>query len=603
MSAVETCKTVSFGCLAAMSIFGSTLAAADEKKVAAPVAKPAAAAPKAAGAPAMAPKAAGAPAVAPHGPSTTTAGHGPTTTTAGHGPTTTTTGHGPTTTTPGRPGTATTIARPGEPAGMAGVPAGRSGATAGGGHPGGIAPSSPRTATGRPPNGSNVVQGRNGNEVRMRPDGHPGDVHVANRGMDIHHGLNGNRTVEVTRGERRIFAERGGRGFVESRYRFGDREYGHRTYYYHGRAYDHFYHGYYYRGGYVEMYTPAYYYAPAFYGWAYNPWASPVPYAWGFAGNPWYGYYGPYFAPYPVYPSASYWLTDYLISQTLAASYQARVDAQQPLAANAFAEGAAPLAPEVKGLISAEVQRQIAISNAEAQTAAQNAAPNPALSGVQATLGDNISHIFVAGRAIDLVDATATECAISEGDALQLVPPTPPEATSANLIVLSSKGGKECRKGAQVSVAVADLQDMQNHLRETIDQGLGELQTKQGKGGLPALPPSATAPGAKALFAAAAPPPDPTAATQINEQLNEADRAEKEVLAEAAPPAASGAIAAPAPPPPAAPPTTISIGQTIDEVSGAMGQPLRVVDLGPKKIYVYRDMKITFKDGKVSDVQ
>ena len=91
----------------------------------------------------------------------------------------------------------------------------------------------------------------------MRADGRPGDVHVANRGMDIHHGLNGSRRVEVTRGDRRIVAERGGRGYVESRYRYGGREYGHRSYYYHGRAYDHFYHGYDYRGGYVEMYTPA----------------------------------------------------------------------------------------------------------------------------------------------------------------------------------------------------------------------------------------------------------------------------------------------------------------------------------------------------------
>jgi hypothetical protein len=585
MKAVETCKALAFLCLAAVLIYGSSLAAADEKKPPAPKA--------AAAKPAAAPAAHAAPAggAAPHGPAAPAAGHGPTTTTAGHGPTTTTTGGAAT----ARPGGANTTARPG------------TAPTAAGSHPG-VAASSPHSAAGRPPNGSNVVSGKNGNEVRMRADGRPGDVHVANRNMEIHHGLSGNRRVEVTRGDRRIVAERGGRGYVESRYRYGGREYGHRSYYYNGRAYDHFYHGYYYRGGYVEMYTPAYYYAPAFYGWAYNPWLSPVPYAWGFAGNPWYGYYGGYFAPYPVYPSASYWLTDYLISQTLAASYQARVDAQQQVGANAYAEqGAAPLTPEVKGLIAAEVQRQIAISNAEAQTAAQNAAPNPALSGIQAMLGDNISHIFVAGRDIDVVDAAGVECALTEGDALQLTGPPPPGASAANLSVLSSKGGKECRKGATVSVAVADLQDMQNHLRETIDQGMGELQTKQGKGGLPALPPSANVAPAKALFAAEAPPPDATAGSQINEQLNEADRAEREVLAEtAAQPAGAVITAAPPPPPPAAPasaPVNISLGETIDEVSAALGQPLRVVDLGAKKIYIYKDMKITFNGGKVSDVQ
>jgi hypothetical protein len=33
------------------------------------------------------------------------------------------------------------------------------------------------------------------------------------------------------------------------------------------------------------------------------------------------------------------------------------------------------------------------------------------------------------------------------------------------------------------------------------------------------------------------------------------------------------------------------------------GKPDKVIDLGAKKIYVYKDLKITFMDGKVSDVQ
>ena len=38
-------------------------------------------------------------------------------------------------------------------------------------------------------------------------------------------------------------------------------------------------------------------------------------------------------------------------------------------------------------------------------------------------------------------------------------------------------------------------------------------------------------------------------------------------------------------------------------VVAILSQPEKVVDLGAKKIYVYKDMKITFTDGKVSDVQ
>jgi hypothetical protein len=399
----------------------------------------------------------------------------------------------------------------------------------------------------------------------------------------------------------RIVAERGGRGYVQHPYGFHGHDYGHRTYYEHGRAYDRFYRGYYYHGVYAEMYAPSFYYRPAFYGWAYNPWAVPIAYslaAWGWAGNPWYGVYGGFFTPYPVYASASLWLTDYVISQSLAASYQAQVDAQ--VQAQALTNPA-PLTPQVKDLISAEVRRQIALENAEAATA-KTAEADPASSGIQRMLTDNVQHVFVVGKDLDVVDAMGTECAISEGDALQLAGQTAPNADAATLAVLASKGGKECPRGDTVSVPMADLQDMQNHMRETIDQGMGELQAKQGKGGLPALPPSANAPPEETALAMAAPPPDPTAASQINEQWGEADKAEQDVTAQVA---TGGAAPAPVPAPaaPPAPPASINLGQSIDDVTGQLGQPKSVVDLGPKKIYVYKDMKITFKDGKVSDVQ
>lgn len=50
-------------------------------------------------------------------------------------------------------------------------------------------------------------------------------------------------------------------------------------------------------------------------------------------------------------------------------------------------------------------------------------------------------------------------------------------------------------------------------------------------------------------------------------------------------------------------PPTIQIGQTIDQVKAAWGPPERIVDLGKKQIYLYKDLKITFVDGKVADVQ
>jgi hypothetical protein len=51
------------------------------------------------------------------------------------------------------------------------------------------------------------------------------------------------------------------------------------------------------------------------------------------------------------------------------------------------------------------------------------------------------------------------------------------------------------------------------------------------------------------------------------------------------------------------PPQQIEKGQTTDQVVAAIGQPDKIVNLGAKQIYVYKDIKVTFLNGKVSDVQ
>jgi hypothetical protein len=75
--------------------------------------------------------------------------------------------------------------------------------------------------------------------------------------------------------------------------------------------------------------------------------------------------------------------------------------------------------------------------------------------------------------------------------------------------------------------------------------------------------------------------------------------------AEAAPAAALPDIPPPPPPAdqPAPPPATISIGQTPDQVVAALGQPQKIVKLAKKQTYYYKDLKVIFTDGKVSDVQ
>jgi hypothetical protein len=73
--------------------------------------------------------------------------------------------------------------------------------------------------------------------------------------------------------------------------------------------------------------------------------------------------------------------------------------------------------------------------------------------------------------------------------------------------------------------------------------------------------------------------------------------------AEAAPPPIE-----PPPPPPAedaaaATPPTVALGQTPEEVVAALGQPLKKAKVGTKEIYFYKDLKVSFLNGKVKDIQ
>lgn len=48
---------------------------------------------------------------------------------------------------------------------------------------------------------------------------------------------------------------------------------------------------------------------------------------------------------------------------------------------------------------------------------------------------------------------------------------------------------------------------------------------------------------------------------------------------------------------------TVELGQTPDQVKATLGAPDKIIKLGAKDVYVYKDMKVVFVDGKVSDVQ
>ncbi len=84
--------------------------------------------------------------------------------------------------------------------------------------------------------------------------------------------------------------------------------------------------------------------------------------------------------------------------------------------------------------------------------------------------------------------------------------------------------------------------------------------------------------------------------------------AKQDTASNAPAPAPAAKPAAPAPvqraaPAPAAAPAPLSIGETSSQVLQAYGMPAKIVDLGKKKTFFYKDIKVIFTDDKISDMQ
>lgn len=394
---------------------------------------------------------------------------------------------------------------------------------------------------------------RGGGTANIRPNG---QIRSINRnGMQINRGLNGSRTIVSTHNGARVVTTGRHSGYVQRAYvTRGGRTYVSRTVVVNHVAYSHVYRSYSYRGHCCYYgYHPAFYYAPAYYGWAYRPWAAPVYWGWGWGGAPWYGFYGGYFAPYPVYPSAAFWLTDYLISANLQAAYQARAaaaaaaandnsgggggDQQQPASDNGGDQsagnsgGGVTLTPEVKDAIAEEVKAQLAAQQSQAQQGSsdsgQQASSNTSAptEQVPAALDPNIRMFIVAS---DLtVSGDGQECQLTQGDVIKRTSETPDDDQKVTATVSSSKKN-DCAVGKEVAVGVDDLQEMHNQFEEQLDKGMQDLSAKQGTGGLPKAPDTSTKPSD-----VPPPPPDNGAAKALENQQSAADQTEAQVVKEA----------------------------------------------------------------------
>lgn len=376
-------------------------------------------------------------------------------------------------------------------------------------------------------------------------------------GMHINHGFRGGRTVvSEHNGVRVVNTGRSG-GYVQRSYRnVGGHSYYSRTYYYHGSYHTAVYRGYYWHGHAYYGFHAGFWFHPGFYAWGYHPWGAPVYWGvglWGWGGAPWWGFYGGWFRPYPYYTAPAYWLTDYLIAAELQSAYEARQDAEVDAAVaaasatdepapGASASAAVTLTPEVKEAIADEVKAELAEQQAESQQSGGSAeaapasatAPTNAPDDTLASGKEEVPPALDPARRTFVVDgdlsvtANGQECGLTGGDVLTRLTDTPDENNMVSASVSASKKS-DCAAGLSVSVKVDDLQEMQNHFDEQLDNGMKELSKKQGMDGMPKAPDTGIVESD-----IPAPAPDSTAAKTLQDQQKAADQAETQAKQEAA---------------------------------------------------------------------
>jgi hypothetical protein len=132
------------------------------------------------------------------------------------------------------------------------------------------------------------------------------------------------------------------------------------------------------------------------------------------------------------------------------------------------------------------------------------------------------------------------------------------------------------------TLASADLAQVQPVIAQVFKIAPPDQNAATPQGGQQAAPAAPVAPAASTAYLS---PPAPVAQAQPEAPL------------------------APIPPPPPPPPDpvvetkSIEVGQTKDQVTAILGKPDKTFKAGTKEIYQYKDIKVTFVNGKMTDAQ
>ena len=367
--------------------------------------------------------------------------------------------------------------------------------------------------------------------VSFNKQGKVSSLRTAN--MSVRRDSNGVRTIESRRADNsRVVSTGRHSGFVERNVVVGNKTYIQRTTIVNERITTRTFVAYNYGGVRLTRLVAPVFYAPAFYGWTFYPWAVPVHFGFGWIGAPWYVAPDPFFTAYPVYPGAAFWLTDYMLGETLSTAYRMHEDALLSKAVDANlddesdmlrASATTPITQELKDKIAAEVKQQLEYDNA----AAANPSHETKYDELPTVLGQ-ANHVFIVSSNLDVTTDDMQECGLQAGDLLRLVAPPANDASIVALRVASSKQ-MDCPAGVTVAVSLQDLQEMQNSFRSEIESGLASLSANQGRGGIPVAPPDAVAAPPRPTLVGVEPMSANDMSAALEEQRQQADQAEAQV--------------------------------------------------------------------------
>ncbi len=351
-------------------------------------------------------------------------------------------------------------------------------------------------------------------EVRFDRRGQRSDIKVT-RGngavLESHRDRDGHYRVTKNFGDHRVVSY-SRRGYIEKSYRGRhDQMLLRRTYV--DRISRKAYVRYYYndRLGY-RVYRPSWYFGANFYsglivGSAWTPLRYSYYKGWRWYANPWVFHprnpYAYYFAPYSVYRSPVYWVTDYVIAESLASYYSRSTELAQENAA--LRQQVDSLNNEISSMqdvqdeevlkqqqqleanavISQEIKEQIAVQ-VKAELEAQQKQSSVAISDVLS----NTNYLFVASDELDVsyTDSSGSEvsCTISEGDIFQLNKAISQGEEVAEIKIKTSKKSEDsCPTGTIAYASVKNLEEMKNEFSARTEAGAKAAYEQQGKNGIP----------------------------------------------------------------------------------------------------------------------